>query len=274
MLFKNLKKQAREIKDLKMTPAQDIHLSEERLQALTAKAEAQKAKATALGVREKFMERRSIDLISQRDKRTSPDIQRTRTLFQKVCAAEVHNQESPIFNDWLGKLQQYKHMANFEGQTDDKEIRQKVEIAIRKAFPWKAQGLDGIPAAAYEIFPTAKEHVIKYITSIIKGEKAMSEIEVRARVTLLFKEGDTSDPINYRLIAVLNTEYKLLTAVLADIIQESIPEWMIQLVRKGVRGACTLCKVSYGINRARKRHASQREKTTRHGMTFAKRMIP
>ena len=105
----------------------------------------------------------------------------------------------------------------------------------------------------------------------------MSEIEVRARVTLLFKEGDTSDPINYRPIAVLNTEYKLLTAVLADIIQESIPEWMIpraQLVRKGVRGACTLCKVSYGINRARKRHASQREKTTRHGMTFAKLMIP
>ena len=67
----------------------------------------------------------------------------------------------------------------------------------------------------------------------------MTEREVRARVTLIFKEGDPTDPINYRPIAVLNTEYKLLTAVLADIILENIAPWMIpkqQLARKGIWG--------------------------------------
>ena len=65
----------------------------------------------------------------------------------------------------------------------------------------------------------------------------MPEIEVRARVNPLYKKGETADRIHYHPIAELNTEYKLFTAVLAYIIQESSPNWVIakgQLGRKGV----------------------------------------
>ena len=65
----------------------------------------------------------------------------------------------------------------------------------------------------------------------------MSEIEVRARVTLIYKDGNPADPFNYRPIAVLKSEYKMLTAVLADIIEQYLVLWMIpqeQLSRKGI----------------------------------------
>ena len=78
--------------------------------------------------------------------------------------------------------------------------------------------MDDIPVATYKILPTARAYVIYHIPEIINGTKSMKENEVRARVTLIFKDVDPSYPVNYRLIAVLNTKYKFLTAVISDII--------------------------------------------------------
>ena len=105
--------------------------------------------------------------------------------------------------------------------------------------PWRAAGIDGIPAAAYKFFPSAVAYVKQFVSAVLRGETQIAEADVRARVCLIHKSGDTNDPANYRPIAVLNSEYKLLTAVIAAMIQENLAPWMIpkeRLSRNGTWG--------------------------------------
>ena len=124
-------------------------------------------------------------------------------------------------------MQQHKEAADFEDQINARNIQIKVENAIKKVAPWKAPGMDAIPAAAQKIFPSAKEYAIKTITFIIQGSRNMSEIKVRARVTLIHKDGDPADPSHYRPISVSHSEYKNLTADLAEMIEQNLMPWMI-----------------------------------------------
>lgn len=56
---------------------------------------------------------------------------------------------------------------------------------------------------------------------------------------LIYKNGEESDPANYRPITILNSDYKILTSAIAKVMTEKLPEWMIpkpQLARNGVWG--------------------------------------
>lgn len=62
---------------------------------------------------------------------------------------------------------------------------------------------------------------------------------MRASVILLHKKGDEKDPENYRPISLLNTDYKITTAVIASYLKEYLPDWAIpneQLSRENVWG--------------------------------------
>ena len=74
----------------------------------------------------------------------------------------------------------------------------------------------------YKIIFAARAYVHQYVLSTVRGESRVPEDDVRAKVFLIYRDGDPSDPANYRLIAVLNTEYQLLRAVLSEIIRESL----------------------------------------------------
>ena len=226
-------------KHIARAPTQYIALSEERLQALRSKEGAQRAKAEALGLREKFAETPSMRIISPSTERVTPDLQKTETLFKGVYEPLAEEPATPTFDVWVHKMQQHKNTGNYVDQIDTHSIVQRVTKAIKASAPWKAPGLDGIPAAAYKLLPSAQEYAAYNIAQTIRGQRHMTEIEVRARVALIYKEGDPTDPINYRPIAVLNTEYKLLTSVLSDIIMDSLAPWMIpreQLARRGIWG--------------------------------------
>lgn len=67
----------------------------------------------------------------------------------------------------------------------------------------------------------------------------MSERDVRGKVILLYKDGDRADPANYRPIALLNVDYKILTGVITQAIEACIPRSAIpmeQMARKDVSG--------------------------------------
>ena len=74
---------------------------------------------------------------------------------------------------------------------------------------------------------------------MLRGEEKIHDDDVRARIVFIHTTGDPDDPANYRPIAVLNTEYKIMTATLAAIVRENLSEWMIlkqQLARQDVWG--------------------------------------
>lgn len=112
-------------------------------------------------------------------------------------------------------------------------------MALSKSAPWKPPGEDGAPTFTYKVFPAAKTYLTEHIQQVLTGTKKFSEKDVRARLLLIHKKGDDTDPNNYRPISLLNTDYKLTTAVVTAILKESLPDWMIppqQLVRDGYWG--------------------------------------
>lgn len=87
--------------------------------------------------------------------------------------------------------------------------------------------------------PFAKKYLIQYIWNIAYGKEKRRETDVRGTVTLIHKKGDKNDPANYRSIALLNSNYKFLTATISSYIQENLSKGTIpeeQLARKGVWG--------------------------------------
>ncbi|KAG5874111.1 hypothetical protein JTB14_015031 [Gonioctena quinquepunctata] len=62
---------------------------------------------------------------------------------------------------------------------------------------------------------------------------------MRANVILIHKKGEETDTANYRPIALLNTEYKILTGTIAEILKKDLPEYAIpkeQLARQKTWG--------------------------------------
>ena len=228
------------IRRLNMTPTQFIKLSEERLRALQAKVNVQKARAEALGVREKFVQKLSLNTIdSSHEKRSFPDIDKTVNYFKNMYQSVENNEniDTPEFDNWIKNMLDYRKNINLSNQ--NQEIQEKLSQALKNSVPWKSPGPDGIPAAAYKILPSAKKFLNDFATKSLQGRNLIQEEDVRARMILIHKAGEISNPENYRPIAVLNTDYKLLTAAIADFIHQGLVDSMIlkeQLARKNIWG--------------------------------------
>ena len=97
----------------------------------------------------------------------------------------------------------------------DKEIQvEEVEEAIRRLRLHKAPGRDGIIA---ELYKEWKEEWAKILTIVFEELRKEGQLTRRLKETsirLLYKKGDRAEPGNYRPIALLNLDYKILTSVL------------------------------------------------------------
>ena len=201
----------------------------------------QRARAEALGVREIFKDEPSINIINKERERKSPDLAATETFFKNSYGenSTAERKESPKFNNWLKNMHADKQTINLDREIDEHLIKTKVLTALKKSSPWKSPGQDGIITAAYKIFPAAKNILINFVIKTLRGENQIQEDDVRARMILIHKSGEESDPSNYRPIAVLNSDYKILTSTITDFITQSLADWMIpkeQLARKNVWG--------------------------------------
>ena len=88
----------------------------------------------------------------------------------------------------------------------------------------KSPGLSGLSIEFYQTFWGKIKHLV--INSLnegfIKGE--LSQLQKQGVLSLLFKKGDPENLENWRPISLLNTDYKILTRVLAQRLQKVLPK--------------------------------------------------
>ncbi|CAH0555597.1 unnamed protein product [Brassicogethes aeneus] len=148
-------------------------------------------------------------------------------------------EKTPILDKWLKKLQRYSKNNNYQEQPEQLKLAKLIKTVLQKSPPWKAPGEDGIPTYLYKILPAANRYLNQHMQRIFSGATSINEADTRATVILIHKKGDPENPSNYRPIALLNNDYKMLTATITLMLKENLPKWAIppeQLARENVWG--------------------------------------
>uniref|UniRef100_A0A803TVZ8 Reverse transcriptase domain-containing protein n=1 Tax=Anolis carolinensis TaxID=28377 RepID=A0A803TVZ8_ANOCA len=104
---------------------------------------------------------------------------------------------------------------------------EEVKEAIKETEANKAPGLDGFIAGFYKI---EQEEVIAHLVQIMNlvlTESIIPKTWSEAEIIMIHKEGkDQSDVKNYRPIALLNTDYKLFTKIMAKRLSKFLNNWI------------------------------------------------
>lgn len=93
---------------------------------------------------------------------------------------------------------------------------------VKQAKPWKAPGPDGIQGFWWKIWKTLSRTLRDWAEQMINTEQNPPSWFTRGRSVLLFKKGSPQDPANYRPITCLCTCYKLVTAWIANKLQDHL----------------------------------------------------
>uniref|UniRef100_A0A0N5BJJ2 Reverse transcriptase domain-containing protein n=1 Tax=Strongyloides papillosus TaxID=174720 RepID=A0A0N5BJJ2_STREA len=122
--------------------------------------------------------------------------------------------------------------------------RDEIDFLIDKKANWKAVGPDGIHSMWYKLLPAAKKVVADWIINIWEGNtNILNTNDTEGNLHLIFKEGDPTDPSNYRPITCLNHKYKLLTASIYEKLGPLLTDTLIfpieQKALKRGRQGCT-----------------------------------
>ncbi|KAH9070845.1 hypothetical protein Ae201684P_021690 [Aphanomyces euteiches] len=89
--------------------------------------------------------------------------------------------------------------------------------------PHKSPGMDGFPAAFYQLEADLFAEILCLVFKYQLSRGELLGIQRRSAVSLLFKGGDRSNPGNYRPIALIPVEVKILTRALAYRLRDLLP---------------------------------------------------
>lgn len=100
----------------------------------------------------------------------------------------------------------------------------EIETAIDQLRNGKSPGIDGLPNEFYKVFKNILCPILHeiYINVLKKGE--LTQSMKKGVVKIIYKKkGDKGDLKNYRPLSMLNTDYKILTKVLANRLKKVVP---------------------------------------------------
>ena len=99
---------------------------------------------------------------------------------------------------------------------------EEIKTALNQIQNNKSLGADGLPKEFYTTFwPVLKEELSEMLNNIFL-KKSLSNSQKQATIKLLYKKGDPKDLKNWKLISLLNTDYKILSKVLTNRIKPKI----------------------------------------------------
>jgi hypothetical protein len=97
---------------------------------------------------------------------------------------------------------------------------EEVKEALRQAKPGKAPGPDGIPIEAYRLARTDMIELLSKLYTAIGTTGVMPKDMMLGAISILHKSGSELELGNYRPLQLLNTDYRLMTKVLANRLSE------------------------------------------------------
>lgn len=220
---------------LHATPAQYITLTTDKINMLQKNANWQKKTYEERKQRQIFENRPSVNVLQKTTNENKINIETCTEYYTKLLGEQPDPKASPLFDKWTEHI---RNSAKPEDNFTVKNIEQQIKEAIKFAKPWKAPGADGVPNYLYKVFPAAKKYIADFIKHNLYGEYRLNADDVTAEVVLIHKSGPTEDPQNYRPISLLNTDYKLLTKVLKNLIEQQVTHIIPQeqLARAGIWG--------------------------------------
>ncbi|EFX60547.1 hypothetical protein DAPPUDRAFT_71448, partial [Daphnia pulex] len=99
----------------------------------------------------------------------------------------------------------------------------ELAAAIKTMPPNKSPGMDGFPAAFFQLEPSLFGEILCLVFKYQLSRGELLGAQRRSAVSLLFKGGERSNPGNYRPIALIPVEVKVLSRVLAFRLRDLLP---------------------------------------------------
>ncbi|OWZ05498.1 Reverse transcriptase precursor [Phytophthora megakarya] len=91
---------------------------------------------------------------------------------------------------------------------------EKVAEAIGACSPWKAYGLDSLNNDWYRDFEEQQTPILTILFNIWYKKGVFPNTFLETDIFCLKKSGDASNPLNYRPLALLNSDYKIFTRII------------------------------------------------------------
>ena len=127
--------------------------------------------------------------------------------------------------------------------TEDSKKSLEEEITLPELFKSlklmpnnKSPGEDGIPIELYKTYFNIMGQDMLDVFRVGLDNRELSYSQYLAVITLLYKKGTREDIRNWRPISLLNTDYKVLSKVLAERLKKVLPEIINSDQRGGVKG--------------------------------------
>lgn len=134
-------------------------------------------------------------------------------------AAEARSASQNLLNHVSKKL------TEEEAAVLDRPITaSEIQIAIQSGKGNSCPGLDGIPIEFYQIAPVNFSNILLHVFPEALHKGALSPGQSKAAVTLLYKKGDAAEPKNYRPIALMQVDAKILDKLISYRIKHLLPK--------------------------------------------------
>ena len=124
------------------------------------------------------------------------------------------------------------HLSTVDAKLTDEEREfcekdvstEEIFKIIQQLKSIKSPGDDGIIAEFYKTYVYLVQRELIHVIEYILENDTLSKSQYNAIITLLYKKGNREDISNWRPISLLNTDYKIITKLLAERLKLFLPK--------------------------------------------------